>query len=92
MLPGDFSIRSCVAQTGCYSHIFQELFHFWVVFRFDLPVVEEILLLAFMLSELEAVAVKGVFILVSSNVVDSDVLGGVRALISAWLTVAMVSE
>jgi hypothetical protein len=45
-----------------------------------------------MLHELEAMAVKGVFILVSSNIVDNDALGGVRALKSVWLTVALVSE
>jgi hypothetical protein len=40
-----------------------------------------------MLHELEAMAVEGVFILVSSNVVDSDALGSVRALKSVCLTV-----
>lgn len=65
-------------EQGEYLHILQELFHFGVVFRFNLLVVEEIFLLAFVLYELEAVAVKGVFILVSSNIVNNDTLGGVR--------------
>jgi hypothetical protein len=45
-----------------------------------------------MLHELEAMAVKGVFILISSNVVDNDALGDVRALRSVWLAIALVSE
>jgi hypothetical protein len=39
-----------------------------------------------MLYELEAVAVKGVFILISSNVVDNDAVGSVRALKCVWFT------
>jgi hypothetical protein len=36
--------------------------------------------------ELKAVAVKGVFILISSNVVDDDTVGRVRALKRVWFT------
>jgi hypothetical protein len=68
------------------------LFDFWVIFRFDLLIVEEIFLLAFMLHELEAMTIKGVFILVSRNVVDSDTKGGVRARKSDWFTNVLVSE
>jgi len=68
------------------------LFNFWIVFCLDLLVVEEILLLAFVLHELKAMAVKGVFILISSNVVDNDVVGRVRALKRVWFTDALVSE
>jgi hypothetical protein len=39
-----------------------------------------------MLYELKAVAVKGVFILISSNVVDDDTVGSVRALKRVWFT------
>lgn len=45
-----------------------------------------------MFCELEAVAVKSVFILVSSNIVDNDTLGGGRALVGGWLTVGLVLE
>jgi len=69
----------------CSSDIFQELFHLWIVFRLDLLVVKEILLLALMLHKLEAMAVEGVFILVSRNVVDNDALGSMRALGSILL-------
>jgi hypothetical protein len=39
-----------------------------------------------MLYELKAVAVKGVFILISSNVVYDDTVGNVRALKRVWFT------
>ena len=39
-----------------------------------------------MLYKLKAVAVKGVFILISSNVVDNDVVGSMRALKRVWFT------
>lgn len=55
------------------------MFNFRVVFRLDLLVVAEVLLLAFMLYKLKAMAVEGVFLLISSNVVDDDVLGDGRA-------------
>lgn len=45
-----------------------------------------------MLHELEAMAVEGVFILISSNVVDNDTLGGVRTLGSVRFAIALVSE
>jgi ribosomal protein L20A (L18A) len=45
-----------------------------------------------MLYELKAVAVKGVFILISSNVMDDDAVGRVRALKRVWFTDALVSE
>jgi hypothetical protein len=68
------------------------LFNFRIVFCLDLLVVEKVLLLAFMLYELKAVAVKGVFILISSNVVDNDTVGSVRALRRVWFTDALVLE
>jgi hypothetical protein len=55
------------------------LFRFRIVFCLDLLVVEEIFLLAFMLHDLKALAVKGIFILLSSNVMDNDIQGFVRA-------------
>src|ERR1700744_5141400 len=58
--------------------ILQKLFNFWVVLGLDLLVVEESLLLAFVRHKLEAVAVDGVFILVSGNVMDDNVLDDVR--------------
>lgn len=73
-----------------YSHIFQELFYFWVVFRLDLIIVEEILLFTFMFHELEAMAIKSVFILVSSNIVDNDIVRDVRTLIIVWLAIILV--
>jgi hypothetical protein len=45
-----------------------------------------------MLHELKAMAVKGVFILVSSNVMDNDVVGSMGALKRIWFTGAPVSE
>lgn len=66
-------------EQGVCSHVFQELFHFRVVSLFDLRVVEEILLLACVFHKLEAVAIKAIFILVSSDIVDCDALGGVWA-------------
>jgi hypothetical protein len=45
-----------------------------------------------MLHDLKAVAIKGVFILISSNVVDSDAVGSVGALKSVWFTDTLVSE
>ena len=39
-----------------------------------------------MLYELKAVAVKGVFILISNNVVDDDTMGSVRSLKRVWFT------
>ena len=75
-----------------YLHIFQELFHFGVVFCFDLVIGEELFLLAFVFGELEAVAVEGVFILISGNIVDNDLLGGGGALVGVWLTVGLVLE
>ena len=69
------------------SHPINELLvNFWIVFRLDFPVIEEVLLLAFMLYELKAVAVKDVFILISSNVVDGDTVRSVRALKRVWFT------
>ena len=62
------------------------MFNFRIVFRLDLLVVEKIFLFAFMLYKLKAVAVKGVFILISSNVVDNDVVGSMRALKRVWFT------
>ncbi len=63
---------------GGYSRVFQKLFNLWVVFRFDLFVVEEILLLALMLHELEAMAVKCIFIFISGYIVDNHALRDVR--------------
>jgi hypothetical protein len=63
------------------------LLHFRVVLCLDFYVVEEILFLTFMLDELEAMAIKGVFILIPSDVMDGDALRGVRALKSVCLTV-----
>jgi hypothetical protein len=62
------------------------LFNFRIVFRLNFLVIEEVLLLAFMLYELKAVAVKSVFVLISSNVVDDDTVGSVRALKRVWFT------
>lgn len=75
-----------------YSRILQELFHFGVVFSFNFLVVEKIFLLAFMFYELKSMAVESVFILVPSNIVDNDTLGGMRARIIVCLTVTMVSD
>ena len=50
-----------------------------VVFSLDLLIVEKILLIAFMLYYLKAMTVKGVFILISGNIMDDNVLGDVRA-------------
>lgn len=72
----------------CYLHVFQKLLHFGVVFSFDLLLVEKIFLLAFMFGDLEAMAVEGVFILISRDIVDNDVLGYGGALVGIWFTVA----
>lgn len=77
---------------GHYSHIFQELFNFRVVFCLNLLLVKELFLLACMLCKLKTMAVKGVFILVSTNIVDNDALGCRGALVSVWLTVGIVLE
>lgn len=75
-----------------YLHIFQELFYFRVVLCFDLLLVAEVFLRALMFCVLEAVAIKGVFILIPANIMNNGLLGDGRALISVWLTVCLVSE
>jgi hypothetical protein len=45
-----------------------------------------------MLYKLEAMTVYGIFILLSSNIVDDNASGDVRASISVWFTDAPVSE
>jgi hypothetical protein len=66
------------------SPVFQQLLNFRVVFRLDLLVVKEILLFAFMLHKLETMTVESVFILISRNVTDNNVLSDVRAQIRIW--------
>jgi hypothetical protein len=54
------------------------LFNLRIISRLDLLIVEKILLLALMHHKLKTMTVNSVFILVSSNVMDNDVLGDVR--------------
>ena len=75
MLPGAVSGISLLQQSG-YLHIFQKLFHFWIVVGFDLFVVQELLILAFVFDELEAMAIEGVFVFFPRNVVNNNFARG----------------
>jgi hypothetical protein len=66
--------------------ILEKLLSFGVILRLDLRVVDEIFLLALMLHVLEAVAINGVFLLVSGDIVYGNILGDSRAHISVWFT------
>ena len=80
MLREKISVRFIrLVEQNKFLRILQKLFDFRVVFRFNLLIVDEILLLAFMLHKLETMAVDIVSILVSGNVMDDNFLGDVRA-------------
>ena len=69
-----------------YLRILEKLLNFGIILCLDLLIVDKIFLLAFMLHVLEAVAIDGVFILVSRDIVYGDALSDGRAHISVWFT------
>lgn len=59
---------------GCSGHGFEELVDFLVVLGFDLGVVDEVLFCADAGDELETVAVESIFVFVTGDIVDGDIL------------------
>lgn len=68
--------------------ILQKLFNFRVILCFNLLLIHEIFLFALMLYDLETVAIEGVSIFVSGDVVDGYFLGDVWACVLVWLPIA----
>lgn len=66
-------------------HVLEQLLRFWVVVSFDLVIIQEVLLLAFVVVKLKAVAVECIVLFVSAEVVDR---GGER---SGWFVVGFWS-
>jgi len=68
------------------SRILQELFSLWIVFGLDLLVVHEILLPAFVIVNLEAMAVKSIFALVATDIVDHNILLDIWSGVGLWFS------
>lgn len=72
---------------GCWDcvRVFEQLFCFRVVFTLDLLLVEEVLLLAFMVVELESMTVELVVKLMPADIVDGGRERSRRSIVSFWL-------
>jgi hypothetical protein len=68
-----------------YIRIFEQLLYLGVVLGFDLLVVDKILLLAFVVVELEPVLVQRVLQLVTADVVDGNRQRHCRPVVGLWL-------